>query len=88
MADAKVIILTHGFCLSYHIVWPRKATTTDAQQRTRQRRNDLHSKSATHSEACHNCRFQITCPRSNALSNPILLKAKSFRPRSLSDAPM
>ncbi len=43
MADAKVIILTHGFSLSYHIGWPRKATTTDAQQRIRQHRN----KSAT-----------------------------------------
>ena len=30
---------------------------------------------------------QITCPSSNSLSNPILLKAKSFFPKSLSDAP-
>ena len=43
MVDAKVIILTHGFSLSYHIGWPRKATTTDAQRRIRQCRN----KSAT-----------------------------------------
>ena len=39
MADAKVIILTHGFNLSYHIGWPRKATTTDAQRRILQHRN-------------------------------------------------
>ncbi len=30
---------------------------------------------------------QITCPSSRPLSNPILLKAKSFLPKSLSDAP-
>ena len=44
------------------------------------RRDDLLSKMLQQSS-------QITCPSSNSLSNPILLKAKSFLPKSLSDAP-
>ena len=44
------------------------------------RRDDLLSKMLQQSS-------QTTCPSSNSLSNPILLKAKSFLPKSLSDAP-
>ena len=68
------------------------AASTDARRRTRPcpcwhdmaavalHRDDLLSKLPQQPS-------QITCPSSNSLSNPILLKAKSFFPKSLSDAP-
>ena len=45
---------------------------------------------SSHLKNCQNFKgamSYITCPIITAFSNPILLKAKSFRPKSLSDAP-
>ena len=66
------------------------AAAIDARQRASQRRHDMAAVALRRDDLLPKMLqqpSQITCPISNSLSNPILLKAKSFLPKSLSDAP-
>ena len=68
----------------------KRIAATDANHCTGQRRHDMAAGTSPKDDLLSKLPqqpSQITCPSSKPLSNPILLKAKSFFPKSLSDAP-